>query len=784
MIAKSRKRKQRQQHSSRSYISDRHRHAPDDVQRSPSPDPALFIQAYEADVVRGPQAEPAAASLEVEQYNEGGKVRFRVGDGLIKWKGAGGSHSPDGLEPFGLGEERIQLGRADVKVKEAAEEEGGVWVDRYDARLLLDALPSVGSQEAMSINGLSSPGGWSDLPSDTEDTFFLNIEEVEDYRREKRRKLIDQGREERLRALRAEAGEDQKEDTAEEWGDSDEEPDDEQKELMRRTATHILASPNPAQLEMRILANHGADTRFAFLRGRWSQAWKMVKGRVGLGIRMTEEAEKEAQPAGGGLGGLAGYGDSDDDSSNDGDEKTGGPSEKTRTATEDTGPDMDDELKKARRARAKEWAEKRRAMRLRQYPLYSKTKPPPALAGHFTDEVFAKSQAYGKAKAKFSLVAGLYKQTLDSLLLHFGVYAWAWKAGGQLTGYFGYGPEYEILQSITFAFVLFFVSSIPSIPLSVYQTFVLEEKHGFNKTTPGLFIADLLKGWAIGLVIAPPFLSAFLYVFKWAGDRFVPWLMAFLLAFQLIMVVIFPTVIQPLFNKLSPLAEGELRTRIESLASKLKFPLKHLYEIDGSKRSSHSNAYFYGLPWSKHIVIFDTLIKQSKPDEVEAVLAHELGHWYYLHPSKLLLVSQLHLFSILALFPAFLHAPLVLRAFDFPVDVSTSPPTIVAFLLFQMIISPVEAVVSIGMNAVSRRFEYQADHFACELQHMLKTESMADMGDRLGRALVTLHVENLSTVWVDWLYSAYHHSHPTLTERLRALEGYKASSASAAKKEL
>jgi STE24 endopeptidase len=150
------------------------------------------------------------------------------------------------------------------------------------------------------------------------------------------------------------------------------------------------------------------------------------------------------------------------------------------------------------------------------------------------------------------------------------------------------------------------------------------------------------------------------------------------------MVILYPTVIQPLFNKLSPLRQGELRERIEGLASKLRFPLKHLYEIDGSKRSSHSNAYFFGLPWAKHIVIFDTLIESSSPAEVEAVLAHELGHWYHLHPTKLLALSQAHIFTILALFPAFLHAPPVLRSFGFPKDVAARPPTIVAFLLFQV----------------------------------------------------------------------------------------------------
>ncbi|KAG6833348.1 hypothetical protein H0H87_008524 [Tephrocybe sp. NHM501043] len=410
---------------------------------------------------------------------------------------------------------------------------------------------------------------------------------------------------------------------------------------------------------------------------------------------------------------------------------------------------------------------------LRQYPLYSKTEPPPVLAEHFEGNTFKKSQEYGRDKAKFALVSGLLKQCLDSALLQFGFYAWSWGAAGRLLALVDYGSEYEILQSIVFVFVLYFLSTIPTIPLSLYGTFVVEEKHGFNKMTPSLFVADLFKGWALAVVLGSPFLAAFLYIFKWAGDRFVPWLMAFMITFQLSMVIIYPTVIQPLFNKLSPLAPGELRSRIELLASKLHFPLKHLYEIDGSKRSSHSNAYFFGLPWSKHIVIFDTLIQQSKPEEVEAVLAHELGHWYYLHPTKMLAVSQLHIFTILSLFPAFLHAPAVLTAFDFPKAVAAVPPTIVAFTLFQMILTPLEAVVSIGMNAVSRHFEYEADKFACELEGKLQAEDMKDMGDRLGRALITIHVKNLSTVWVDWLYSAYHHSHPTLTERLRGLETYK-----------
>ncbi|KAF7986892.1 hypothetical protein HWV62_12652 [Athelia sp. TMB] len=411
---------------------------------------------------------------------------------------------------------------------------------------------------------------------------------------------------------------------------------------------------------------------------------------------------------------------------------------------------------------------------IRQYPLYSKKEPPAVLAPHFPpgSDTFEKSQKYGRDKARFSMFSGLYKQCIDSAMIHYGFYAWSWSTAGKLLGLAGYGPEYEIVQSIVFVGVLVFCSSMPSLPLSIYSTFVLEEKHGFNKTTPALFITDMLKGWALGIVIGSPFLAAFLYVFQWAGDRFVPWLMAFLLTFQMSMVILYPTVIQPLFNKLTPLADGDLRTRTEALATKLNFPLTHLYEIDGSKRSSHSNAYFFGLPWSKHIVIFDTLIKQSSAEEVEAVLAHELGHWYYLHPTKMLAFSQLHIFTILALFPAFLHAPPLLRSFDFPKAVAAQPPTIIAFLLFQMILTPLEAVVGIAMNALSRKFEWEADAFACELQDKLADPGMKDMGDRLGRALITLHVENLSTVWVDWMYSAYHHSHPTLMERLKGLEAF------------
>ncbi|KAI0821781.1 hypothetical protein BC628DRAFT_1328924 [Trametes gibbosa] len=245
---------------------------------------------------------------------------------------------------------------------------------RYDARLLLDALPDVSTPAPVTEPG--SPGGWSDLPSDAEDTFFFSPDEIEDYRRDKRRRVIHEDRQARLRAIRAEAPDDDDDvlaDPRENWGGSDEEPDDTQRELMQRTATHVLASPNPAQLEMRILANHGADSRFAFLRGRWARAWRLIKTKTRLEREAAVARERISEhKETAGIGGLAGYGDSDEDSEggghNDGAEaeehSISQPPEQEAQARskeiEVPGADSDDTLKAARRARAREWAEKRR----------------------------------------------------------------------------------------------------------------------------------------------------------------------------------------------------------------------------------------------------------------------------------------------------------------------------------------------------------------------------------------------------------------------------------------
>ena len=206
-----------------------------------------------------------------------------------------------------------------------------------------------------------------------------------------------------------------------------------------------------------------------------------------------------------------------------------------------------------------------------------------------------------------------------------------------------YGPANysgEIVHSLLFFFTFNLITTTLSLPISYYSTFVIEEKFGFNKQTLKLWVTDMIKGQALLVVLGGPLLSGFLAIIQKTGNGFFYYLWLFAIAVQVFAITIYPIAILPLFNKLSPLEEGPLKTGVENLAKRLKFPLNSLYVIDGSKRSAHSNAYFYGLPWKKHIVIYDTLIEKSETEEVVAVLSHELGHWSLGHTTKLFGVAQ------------------------------------------------------------------------------------------------------------------------------------------------
>jgi STE24 endopeptidase len=262
----------------------------------------------------------------------------------------------------------------------------------------------------------------------------------------------------------------------------------------------------------------------------------------------------------------------------------------------------------------------------------------------------------------------------------------------------------EITHSLVFFFLFGFIDTIVELPLSYYHHFVLEEKFGFNKMTTSLWLMDKVKGQLLTIAFGAPIGAAILSIIKRTGQNFFYYLWLFTLGVSLIGVTIYPILIVPLFNKLTPLEPGKLKDSIDALAAKLKFPLGELQVIDGSKRSSHSNAYFTGLPWKKKIVLYDTLLTQSSDREVEAVLAHELGHWSMSHTTKLLAISQFHVFYIFALFSAFVNNKSLYRSFGF----TNEQPVLIGFMLFNEVFGPTDSIIKLGMNVITRTFEFQA----------------------------------------------------------------------------
>ncbi|ORE11972.1 hypothetical protein BCV72DRAFT_20 [Rhizopus microsporus var. microsporus] len=391
----------------------------------------------------------------------------------------------------------------------------------------------------------------------------------------------------------------------------------------------------------------------------------------------------------------------------------------------------------------------------RQHCRYLMCHRPDELADIVTEEDFKKSQAYNLDKSRFGFIESFYKQIETVLMLHYDALPKMWNFSGDLLYKIsGYNTDYEILHSLVFLIIFTIFSTVTSTPFNYYSTFVVEQKHGFNKQTVKLFFVDIIKMQFVMAALMFPFISAFLWIIKATGERFYFYVWVIAIVFQLFIITVYPTFIQPLFNKLTPLEEGELRTRINELAARIQFPLKKLYVIDGSKRSSHSNAYFYGFGKNKHIVLFDTLIDHSNNDEICAVLAHELGHWKMGHTLKLLIVNQIHLLSIFWLFSLFINNKQLYTDFGFD-----TMPTLIGFMLFQFIYSPVESVIGFLQHVYQRKNEYEADAYALKLGY----------ASTLRSALIKLSVKNLGGFNVDPWYSAWNHSHPSLVERLNAL---------------
>jgi len=393
---------------------------------------------------------------------------------------------------------------------------------------------------------------------------------------------------------------------------------------------------------------------------------------------------------------------------------------------------------------------------VRQLKAIKMPDPPAPLKKHTDPAEFKKTQSYQVDKWWFGLISGIWGEITGILTLAYFYMPFLWGVSTRLVAKSGLDPTNEMYVTIAFFLLDNVKDTLLGLPWSLYSTFVIEERHGFNKQTIGLYFADLLKGQLLTLAIAPPLLAAFVYILLHSGPYVALYLWAFVFVVFMVFMTVYPEVIAPLFNKFDTLPEGNLRQKIEDLAGSLRFPLKKLFVIDGSKRSAHSNAYMYGLFNNKRIVLYDTLVEQCDEPQVVAVLAHELGHWKLNHTLKNLGIIQFNVMTQFLLFTFIRNAPGLFESFGFT-DVR---PAFIAFTLFSAVSAPISEVVGFLMNVLSRMFEFQADEFAVKQGH----------GAPLKEALLKLDQKNRSSTNVDPWYSALHHSHPPLVQRLGAID--------------
>ncbi|GAA0145273.1 metalloprotease [Lithospermum erythrorhizon] len=393
---------------------------------------------------------------------------------------------------------------------------------------------------------------------------------------------------------------------------------------------------------------------------------------------------------------------------------------------------------------------------VRQHAALKLPKLPKTLEGVISQEKFEKSRAYSLDKSYFHFVHEFVTILMDSAILFYGILPWFWKKSGEVLVYLGLNSENEIYHTLSFLAGVMLWSQVTDLPFSLYSTFVIESRHGFNKQTFWLFIRDMIKGMFLSILIGPPIVAAIIVIVQKGGPYLAIYLWGFMFVLSLVMMTVYPVLIAPLFNKFTPLPQGSLREKIEALASSLKFPLKKLFVVDGSTRSSHSNAYMYGFFKNKRIVLYDTLIQQCKDDEeVVAVIAHELGHWKLNHTMYTFVAVQALTFLQFGGYTLVRNSKDLFQSFGFDTQ-----PVLIGLIIFQHTVIPLQHLVSFGLNLVSRSFEFQADAFAKKLGY----------ASSLRAGLVKLQEENLSAMNTDPWYSAYHYSHPPLVERLAAID--------------
>jgi STE24 endopeptidase len=372
---------------------------------------------------------------------------------------------------------------------------------------------------------------------------------------------------------------------------------------------------------------------------------------------------------------------------------------------------------------------------------------PPALRGEVDAETVRRARDYTLARGRFGLVQGAVGAAATLAILFSGLLPGLDAGLGRL----GLAGAHRF---VAFLAALSALGGVLDLPFSLWNTFVLEARFGFNRTTLGLWLKDRLKGIALGAAIGLPLLYGAYGFFALTGRAWWLWLLAFLVAVQVVMVWLYPALIAPLFNRFSPLPEGALRTRLEALARDAGFRTRGLFVMDASRRSGHGNAYFAGL-FRPRIVLFDTLAREMSVEEAAAVLAHEIGHYRARHVHKRLAVSILAELVTLWVLSRLVGWPPLFAAFGFPAPSFHAAVALVSLCggAFTFFLAPLE-------NALLRRHEYEADRYSA---------SLARAPAALRTALLKLARQNLGNLHPHPWYSAWHDSHPALVERLAAI---------------
>lgn len=396
------------------------------------------------------------------------------------------------------------------------------------------------------------------------------------------------------------------------------------------------------------------------------------------------------------------------------------------------------------------------ASRQIQYVLVNKDQVPAEFAEKISLAAHQKAAHYTIVKTKFDMVT-FYVNII--VLLGFTLLGGLQHLVSLLSDFFN---KDTILYQLSIIVSFMLISGIINIPFSYYKQFVIEEKFGFNKMTLGLFISDLIKNTIVGMLIGLPLIWVILIVMEFTGTLWWFYAWAIWSAFQLLMMVLYPTVIAPLFNKFTPLQDEELKAHIENLMHRTGFMSKGLFVMDGSKRSAHGNAYFSGFGANKRIVFFDTLLSRLTPNEVEAVLAHELGHFKLKHIIKRIVSIFVLSFVFLGLLGYLKQQVWFYTGLGMaPLENSNDAVALILFMLtlpiFTFIFSPLSALIS-------RKHEFEADAFA------VKHTNAHD----LTSALVKLYEDNASTLTPDPIHSAFYDSHPPATIRIQHLHAHSA----------